>query len=73
VKVRYFGFFGAILRSRLAALQQSLLPLKELPTEQPNQPTTTQPTSWQDNMLCPKCGQLMLFQRSLCPLTCRSP
>ena len=73
VKVRYFGFFGATLRSHLAALQQSLSPLTELPAEQTDQPSTIQSTTWQDNMLCPKCGQLMFFQRNLSPLACRSP
>jgi len=75
VKVRYFGFFAATLRSRLAALQQSLLPDTQQQTEQAEQPTTTPipAPSWQDNMLCPKCGQPMLFQRILCPPFCRSP
>jgi hypothetical protein len=73
VKVRYFGFFGATLRSRLAALQQILLQLTESPTEQIDQPTTPQTTSWQDHILCPKCGQQMLFERNLCPVACRSP
>jgi len=73
VKVRYFGFFGAALRSRLAALQENLLHLTEPLTQQIHQPTTPQVASWQDNMRCPKCGQLMRFQRKLCPLACRSP
>jgi hypothetical protein len=73
VKVRYYGFFGATRRSRLTALQQSLLPLTEPPTEQTDQPATSQATSWQDHILCPKCGQLMLFQRSLYPPFCRPP
>jgi hypothetical protein len=76
VKVRYFGFFGATLRSRLTALQQNLQPDTVPPeTEQTDQPTMnhTLVSSWLDNMLCPKCGQLMLFQRSLGPLSCRSP
>jgi predicted RNA-binding Zn-ribbon protein involved in translation (DUF1610 family) len=81
VKVRYFGFFGATLRSRLTALQKSLLPHTQPPTEQTDQPATTQAPSWQDNMLCPKCGQIMLvlslveglFQPILCPPLCRSP
>jgi hypothetical protein len=76
VKVRYFGFFGATLRSRLTALQQNLQPDTVPPeTEQSDQPTTnpSPPPSWLDNMLCPKCGQLMLFQRSLGPISCRSP
>jgi len=73
VKVRYFGFFGATLRSRLATLQASLLQFTQLSKEQIDQLTTPQTTSWQDNMLCPKCGQLMRLQRSLCPMACRSP
>jgi hypothetical protein len=75
VKVRYYGFFGATIRSRLAALQQSLGPSTELDTEQPDQPTTnlSPASTWQDNILCPKCGQVMLFQRSICLLACRSP
>jgi hypothetical protein len=73
VKVRYLGFFGATLRSRLTALQKSLLPHTQPPTEQTDQPATTQAPPWQDNMLCPKCGLIMLFQRILCPPLCRSP
>jgi hypothetical protein len=73
VKVRYFGFFAATQRSRLAALQESLLQLAEPLTEPIDQPATPQTTSWQDQILCPKCGQLMRFQRTLCPLACRSP
>ena len=73
VKVRYFGFFAAALRSRLATLQLSLLSLARPSTRQTDQPATIQPTSWQDHMLCPKCGQLMRLQRLLCPIACRSP
>jgi len=75
VKVRYFGFFGATLRSRLVTLQQSLLLDTDPQTELADQPTvsTSPAPSWLDNMLCPKCGQIMLFQRRLCPLACRSP
>jgi len=76
VKVRYFGFFAATLRSRLTALQQNLQPDTVPPeTEQTDQPTMnhTLASFWQDNITCPKCGQLMLFQRPLGPLSCRSP
>jgi hypothetical protein len=75
VKVRYYGFFGATLRSRLATLQQSLLSDINPHPEQAEQPTTNSSPdpSWQDRMLCPKCGQPMRFQRILCPLACRSP
>ena len=75
VKVRYFGFFAATLRSRLTALQQGLPPDTDTSTEQPDQQNvaTCPASSWQDNMLCPKCGQLMLALRSLSPPACRSP
>ena len=75
VKVRYFGFFGATLRYRLPTLQQNLLPVTEQRTEHPDQPATnpSPAPSWQDHMLCPKCGQLMLLQRILSPPACRSP
>jgi hypothetical protein len=75
VKVRYFGFFGATLRSRLTALQQSLQPDTEPQIEHPDQPATIPSPlpSWQEHMLCPKCGQLMLLQRFLSPPACRSP
>ena len=75
VKVRYYGFFGATLRFRLTALQKSLLPDANPEIEHCDQSATNLPlvASWQDNMLCPKCGQLMLFQRALYPPTCRSP
>lgn len=75
VKVRYYGFFGATLRSRFAALQQSLKGYMEPDPEQPDQQNTNPcpASTWQNNILCPKCGQVMLFQRSICPLACRSP
>lgn len=75
VKVRYFGFFAVTLRSRLAALQQSLIADTQPETIPPDQPATNPPpvTSWQDNLLCPQCGQPMLFQRTLLPTRCRSP
>jgi len=72
VKVRYYGFFGATLRSRLAALQQQLG--KEI---SPQQSDDTNPDTIgsepRQKLLCPLCGQALLFQRIIHPLTCRSP
>jgi hypothetical protein len=73
VKVRYYGFFGATLRSRLEHLKQRLSPASD-----PKQPDETdklvvQPESSQ-KIICPKCRQPMLFQRELPPtLACLSP
>lgn len=72
VKVRYFGFFGATLRPRLAALQQRLG--KEIISQQSEE--TDQDTNVSDaqhKLLCPLCGQALLFQRIIHPLACRSP
>jgi hypothetical protein len=84
VKVRYFGFFGASVRSRLALLQQRLGKIAD-----PEQADETAIAKQADETaiaeprlkrLCPKCGQPMVFQRTLQPqprtlqpLTCRSP
>ncbi len=82
VKVRYFGFFGASVRRKLAALQQRLGTQALGPAE----PQTTssssehQTTSSQESaheasskILCPTCGLPMTFKRNLAPLQCRSP
>jgi hypothetical protein len=72
VKVRYYGFFGAPVRSRLALLQQHLCktaaPQQSEETVQQTAAAETRP-----KILCPKCGLPMLFQRDLQPSTCRSP
>jgi hypothetical protein len=72
VKVRYYGFFGAALRSRLVALQQHLGKLIASTPSQPAHPHTNQ-TQAQSNILCPHCGLPMLLQRTLAPTLCRSP
>ena len=75
VKVRYYGLFAPTLRARLTALRHSLSPTPDLiaqyadltapsPGSAPLQPHT---------ILCPHCGQPMLFQHTLPPLLCRSP
>jgi hypothetical protein len=75
VKVRYYGFFAPTLRARLCALRKSLPPAADF------QPQTTDPTATSPGLappqphtiLCPHCGQPMLFVHSLAPLLCRSP
>lgn len=76
VKIRYFGFFGAAVRSRLLALRQKLE--QDPPIEQTSsQPETDSALTATDvsrsAWLCPQCGKPMLFQRTLAPNPCRSP
>ena len=76
VKVRYFGFFGATVRSSLMALQQSLgkSVCTQLESEQSAQtPDETNPTGNEQKIVCPQCGKAMLFQRAIPPIICRSP
>jgi hypothetical protein len=68
VKVRYFGFFAATQRAKLAALQQQFD--STAAQEQKAQPEC-QPAS--KPLLCPKCGAPMLLQRELPPQVPRSP
>lgn len=72
VKVRYYGFFGATVRPRLACLQHQLA--KQADPKQPD-PTNHESDAAknQQKILCPKCGLPMLFQRDLLPNTCLSP
>ena len=72
VKVRYYGFFGASVRSRLVALQQRLGKTAD-PEQAEKTVQETANTEVHPKILCPKCGQPMLFQRVLVPSTCRSP
>jgi len=71
VKVRYYGFFGATQRAKLVALQKQLasLTLPTFPDETCQKTTSPSP----HKILCPKCGQPMLLQHELPPVTCRSP
>jgi hypothetical protein len=72
VKVRYYGFFGASVRPRLVLLQKQLnqttAPDQADETVQETVAAETHP-----KILCPKCGQPMLFQRDIQPSTCRAP
>jgi hypothetical protein len=73
VKVRYYGFFGASVRRKLAALQQRLRRLSHESAQQlsvSSQPTVEETLS---KILCPTCGLPMTFQRNLSPQQCRSP
>jgi hypothetical protein len=72
VKVRYYGFFAATSRARLASVRQSLRQFSPLPPSTETQPETN-PTQVQSKLLCPQCGQPMFFQHSLAPILCRSP
>jgi len=72
VKVRYYGFFAATRRARLASVRQHLSTLTApSPSAQPL--SQTNPTPVLPKILCPQCGQPMLFQRTLPPTLCRSP
>jgi hypothetical protein len=72
VKVRYYGFFGASVRPRLVLLQKQLN--KNADPEQADETVQkTVATETQPKILCPKCGQPMLFQRDIQPSTCRAP
>lgn len=72
VKVRYYGFFGASVRPRLASLQQRLTTTAAPePSDEFVQETVA--TQNHPKILCPKCGQPMLFQREIQPSTCRAP
>lgn len=73
VKVRYYGFFGASVRRKLAALQRRLgSQAHDLAAQQPasSQSADDQTPS---KILCPTCGLPMTFQRNLSPQQCRSP
>jgi hypothetical protein len=72
VKVRYYGFFGASVRRKLATLQTHVGKLVLDPVEQ----LSTSSQSEHDapsRILCPACGLPMIFQRNLSPQLCRSP
>ncbi len=72
VKVRYYGFFGATLRSRLMMLQQHLAKFAAL---NPSERTVSETDKTQSlsKHLCLQCGLPMLLQRTLPPTLCRSP
>lgn len=72
VKVRYYGFFGASVRRKLAALMRHLGSLAHHPTEQKSAPSQSADET-SSKILCPTCGLPMTFQRNLSPQQCRSP
>jgi hypothetical protein len=75
VKIRYYGFFAPTLRARLTTLRDSLLPAADLITQHTPETATSpgSPALRPDAILCPHCGQPMLFLHTLAPLLCRSP
>lgn len=72
VKVRYYGFFTARQRTRLVSLRQQLNQSTASTPSQKTQPESN-PTPSLHKILCPHCGQPMLFQQTLPPTLCRSP
>jgi hypothetical protein len=72
VKVRYYGFFAATRRARLAAVRQHL-GKHTASTYSPKTQPETDPTQALPKILCPHCGQPMLLQRTLSPILCHSP
>jgi hypothetical protein len=72
VKIRYYGFFAATRRARLASVRQHLGTLTA-PGPSAQSLSQTDPTPALPQRLCPHCGQPMLFQQTLAPLLCRSP
>ena len=73
VKVRYYGFFGASVRRKLAALQSRLGTQVHGPTEQQSASSQETANETSSKILCPTCGLPMTFQRNLSPQQCRSP
>lgn len=72
VKVRYYGFFGASVRRKLATLQIRLgYPVLDPVEQQPASSQSDHDTP--SKILCPTCGLPMIFQRNLSPEQCRSP
>jgi len=69
VKVRYYGFLAATQRAKLMALQKQLASLTS-PNDACYQETVS---PLPHKILCPKCGQPMLFQHDLPLVACRSP
>ena len=73
VKVRYYGFFGASVRPKLAVLQKWLGAQAHAPTEQQIASSQESAHVTSSKILCPTCGLPMTFQRNLSPQLCRSP
>lgn len=72
VKVRYYGFFGASIRRKLAALQKLFGKLGSDLVEPASDSSQAEPVP-PSKILCPVCGLPMTFQRNLSPQPCRSP
>jgi hypothetical protein len=72
VKVRYYGFLAATQRTRLLSLRQQLGTSPAPISSEETRPETNLAQAL-PKLLCPHCGQPMLFQRTLPPTLCRSP
>lgn len=72
VKVRYYGFFGASVRRKLAPLQTMLGKPGSDPLE-PASASSQAESATPSKILCPSCGLPMIFQKNLSPQQCRSP
>jgi hypothetical protein len=72
VKVRYYGFFGASVRRKLATLQKLLGKPVSVLVEPASASSRVEP-DLPSKILCPVCGLPMTFQRNLSPQQCRSP
>jgi len=72
VKVRYYGFFGASVRRKLAGLQ---IHLGRQVHDSAEHQAVSSPSALEtpSKILCPTCGRPMTFQRNLSPQQCRSP
>jgi len=73
VKVRYYGFFGASVRRKLAVLQHRLGSQTHPPPEPLPASAPSNQAEVLSKILCPACGLPMTFQRNLTPKLCRSP
>ncbi len=72
VKVRYFGFFAHNRRTVLALAQKLLSKEPDHPsTDQQVETDSSAPVS--QKFLCPACGALMEFRRTLAPCTAPRP
>ena len=71
VKVRYFGFFGASVRRKLAALQKFLGNSVSDPIE-PASASSQAEAGVPSKILCLTCELCVIFQRNLSPQQCRS-
>jgi hypothetical protein len=71
VKVRYYGFFSPGLRTRLASLREQLVGSQSLECVSDNQSQGSEKHN--DELLCPKCGQIMRKLKRIPPYADKPP